>query len=432
MVRVLFFENLMLAFSSLRTNKMRAFLTMLGIIIGIGSVIAIVTVGNSLTNSITESMASMGANNIMVGLQQRSNDEEKTESGMVFRGPNYQKQPTKEDYFTDEMIEGFVAKYPNEVKDISISQDIGSGKVTVGNDYANVQITGVNSGYLDSQDLTLLQGNFFSDKAYEDGKGVCLVSDYFVDNMYKGDKEAAIGQSIDIDITSSGYKYYTYTIIGVYEYEASMFMTQAKKDVSTTMYVPLKSAQSKSHVFGYQMFTVITNTDVESDSFKYKISDYFDRYYRKNDDFQVNTFSYASIVSTFTDMLGTVQTAISVIAAISLLVGGIGVMNIMLVSISERTKEIGTRKALGATNGSIRIQFIMEAIVICVIGGIIGIIVGIVGGSIGAKALGYAASPSIESIIVSLLFSMAIGVFFGYYPANKAAKMNPIDALRYE
>ena len=107
-------------------------------------------------------------------------------------------------------------------------------------------------------------------------------------------------------------------------------------------------------------------------------------------------------------------------------------MNIMLVSITERTREIGTRKALGATNTSIRTQFIVEAIIICLIGGAIGILFGVLGGKLAASILGYPASPSITSIIVSLLFSMATGVFFGYYPANKAAKMNPIDALRYE
>ena len=132
------------------------------------------------------------------------------------------------------------------------------------------------------------------------------------------------------------------------------------------------------------------------------------------------------------EMMGTITTAVSVIAGIALLVGGIGVMNIMLVSITERTREIGTRKALGATNANIRTQFIVEAMIMCLIGGIIGIICGILLGSLGAKILGYAASPSISSIIVSLGFSLAIGIFFGYYPANKAAKMNPIDALRYE
>jgi len=139
-----------------------------------------------------------------------------------------------------------------------------------------------------------------------------------------------------------------------------------------------------------------------------------------------------SIVSTMMDMLSTITIAISVIAGIALLVGGIGVMNIMLVSITERTREIGTRKALGATNGSIRLQFIVEAVIICMIGGILGIILGVILGNVAAALLGYPATASAGSILASLTFSMTIGVFFGYYPANKAAKMNPIEALRYE
>lgn len=176
----------------------------------------------------------------------------------------------------------------------------------------------------------------------------------------------------------------------------------------------------------------MTSTDTDSTEFLEKVENFFEQYYAKNENYQISAYSMESIISSMTDMLSTISLAIAIIAGISLLVGGIGVMNIMLVSITERTREIGTRKALGATSGSIRLQFIMESVVICLIGGFIGIVLGITLGAVAAGFMGYAASPSVTGIIFSVSFSILIGIFFGYYPANKAAKMNPIEALRYE
>ncbi len=431
-VGMLFFENLMLAFSSLLSNKMRSLLTMLGIIIGIGSVIAIVTVGNSLTNSITSEMSDMGANNIIVGVQQRENEDEIDETGMRFEGRSSTKSPSDEDMITGEMIRELLDEYPDEIRGVSVDSGLGDARVTSGRNYANVSITGVNRGYFLANDIDIIAGNELSTKAYRDGKAVCLVSDRFVSNMFDGDNDKAIGHEVEIEMKGNTHKYYVFTIVGIYEYKSQGFEMTSAKDSVTELYIPVNNALKKNHAKGFYSFTIITASDVDSDAFATKVKNFMNRYYHNNRDFTIATFSFASMITAMSSMLSTVSTAISVIAAISLVVGGIGVMNIMLVSISERTREIGTRKALGATNGSIRAQFIMEAIVLCLIGGVLGIIVGILGGAAGAKAMGYAASPSVSSIVAALLFSMAVGVFFGYYPANKAARMNPIDALSYE
>ena len=203
--------------------------------------------------------------------------------------------------------------------------------------------------------------------------------------------------------------------------------------MSQIIYIPLKTAYDIQHteeLFYY--FEIIPEVGVDSNALANKVKDFFEIQYKTNPDYSVTAYSMESMVSMFTDMLGTVTTAISIVAGIALVVGGIGVMNIMLVSVTERTREIGTRKALGAKNSSIRAQFIVEAMIICLIGGIIGVTLGIIAGSVLSSALGYPAKPNISGIIIALVFSMSIGLFFGYYPANKAAKMNPIDALRYE
>ncbi len=426
---MLILENIVLAFTALIANKMRSLLTMLGIIIGIGSVIAIVTVGNSLSSSISSSMESMGANNIMVGLQQRD-DEEVTESGMRFRGDDGYREPEEEDYFTREMLEAYVEEYPEQVKTLSLTQSLGTGQVTRGTAYANIALVGVNEGYFQGTDVKLVDGSMLEGKALSSGKAVAMVSDYFVNNLFDGDTKAALGKEVEAVI---GRDFYAFTIVGVYKYEQTMISFTSEKDTQTYIYVPIGYAQKRNHLVGkYTDFTVVTKMGTDTDSFMKETRRFFDRWYHNNKYMEARVISMESMVSALTDMTDKVSIAISVIAGISLLVGGIGVMNIMMVSISERTKEIGTRKALGATNGSIRLQFIVEAMVLCLVGGIFGVMLGIAGGALGAKLLGYAAAPTITSIVGSLLFSLAIGVFFGFYPANKAARMNPIDALRYE
>lgn len=428
---IMLWENAKLALFSLKANKMRALLTMLGIIIGIASVIAIMTVGNSLTASVTDTMASMGASNITVGIRQRQSEEESKENGMSFGEAQRSATAGEEDYMTVEMLENYCATYADSVQAISATESVGNGQITEGSSYANISLQGVSLGYFLSDDTTLLEGRVFSEKEMDESNMVALISDQAVENLWGISTADAVGKIVQVNVND---KYYTFTIVGIYEYEQSAmgFSMVSDKEVSTNLYIPLKTAKQLTHSEGYSGFTVVTKGNVDADEFAGTTEQFFDTYYRNNRNFEVSAYSMASIVDSMSDMLSTITTAIAVVAGIALLVGGIGVMNIMLVSITERTREIGTRKALGAPNSSIRMQFIVESIIICLIGGVIGIVLGIVLGVTAADLLGTPASPSPESILLSLSFSMAIGVFFGYYPANKAAKMDPIEALRYE
>ena len=427
---MLIIENILLALSGLKSNKMRTLLTMLGIIIGIAAVIAIMTVGDSINTSVTTSMQEMGANNLIVGLKRKSTTEEVTSNGMRF-GAGGQRSISDEDYMTEEMLEELTSTYGDKIKCISLSESVGSGTAEDANLSANVNITGVNTGYLETNELTMVSGRTLSEKDQEGAKKVVLVSDKLVETLFSGDNVAALESTIDVNLND---RYYTYTIVGIYEYEEnSTYSEESDEDVTTDVYMPLDTARNQNHTTtGYSQFTVVTNTDVDTSSFMEEVETFFNKYYSRNENYQISVTSMESMLSSMTEMLSTISIAISIIAGISLLVGGIGVMNIMLVSITERTREIGTRKALGATNGSIRLQFIMESIVICLLGGFIGIILGIVLGAVAVEIMGYAASPSVGGIIFAVSFSIFIGVFFGYYPANKAAKLNPIDALRYE
>lgn len=424
-------ENIRLALFSLIANKTRSLLTMLGIIIGIASVIAIMTVGNSLTLSVSSSMQSLGANNINVSLRQRSAEKEEYDNGVVFGAVERSKEVTDDDYFTDEMIYALMEDYSDSIEAVSASEDVGVTSVKDGTKYANISITGTSRGYYIANEITLLSGETFTETDYNEGRNVAIVSNKFVDQLLGCSYADAIGKEIEAEVAG---KMETYSIVGIYEYEESGFggMMSSEEDVTTSCYIPLNTAKILNNSKNYSNFSVVSKIGVDSDALAKKVENYLGGYYRNNPYFTVSAFSMASIVSMMSTMMSTITLAISVIAGIALLVGGIGVMNIMLVSITERTREIGTRKALGATNGSIRTQFIIEAMIICLVGGAIGVISGIALGIFAASLLGYPASPSVASILGSLLFSLAIGVFFGYYPANKAAKMNPIDALRYE
>ena len=342
------------------------------------------------------------------------------------------KQPETTDLMTPEMIAAMQEQFGTRLAATSLSESAGSGKAKDGRLYANVSAMGVNEGYFTVNNVKLSEGRFLQQKDDDGRRMVCVVSDRLVGNLFDGDQKQALGQEVLVQLSGGSY---TFRIVGVYKYEQSAisFSTASDKDLATSLYIPLSTAKQLTGASrGYSMITVQAAVGESSTEVAAEVKNYLARYYRTNENYTVTAISMDSMISSVNSMMNTLSVAIAVIAAISLLVGGIGVMNIMLVSVTERTREIGTRKALGATNGNIRIQFVVESVIICLVGGAIGIVLGAVMGYVGSGLLKNAVLPGIGAIALAFGFSLAVGVFFGYYPANKAAMMDPIEALRYE
>lgn len=427
-------ENITLAITSLKSNKMRALLTMLGIIIGIGAVIAIFTVGNSLTISVEESLQSMGSNDVYVTVSERHKDHDYSNliDGVEFEVSDNDAEMTDADYITSAMIHEMYERFEKDIYAINVSHSAGRGTASIANMKTNVSLNGTTVGYFITSPIEILAGTMFSQMDYENQRRVCLVNQDVVDDLFEGDMNAAVGKNIDVELDDANV---TLTIVGVYESTSASGMSgmSLMGFGSSTVYLPLQTAMTITHSKDhFSVVRVSSAVGVDTEQLSKNIKSFFEPYYRNNTDYEVTVMTLESMISMLTSMLDTITMAISIVAGIALLVGGIGVMNIMLVSVTERTREIGTRKALGAKNSSIRAQFIVEAIIICLIGGILGLILGITAGVMLSNWMGYPAMPSIGGIIISLVFSMGIGLFFGYFPANKAAQMNPIDALRYE
>ena len=424
-------ENIKLSISSLLANKLRSILTMLGIIIGIASVITIVTIGDSLASSITDAMSGFGARNISVYLEQKSMYEESEDLEM--EDFTYV-EPTEQDNITDEMLDKYKNTLGDKIEGISVSENVGNSVISNGKNSANIDIYGVNNGYFKVENIKLLSGRFISDKDISDFRKIAIVSDVFVDDYFGSQYtyEEVLGKSFEITVADNMIKVY---ISGVYEFDKSesLGVNSGKEKTTTGLYIPISVVKNiNGGSKGYDSLTILPSSNANVEEVLNITNEFFANEYKRNENIVPVGYSMESMMESTNKMINSVKLAISAVAGISLLVGGIGVMNIMMVSITERTKEIGIRKALGAGRGVILIQFIVEAIIICIFGGIIGIVLGFMLGSVGARVMGYAAKPNVTAILGAVGFCMGIGVFFGYYPASKAAKLNPIDALRYE
>lgn len=438
------FENIKEAVTNIFSNKMRSILTMLGIIIGISSVITITTIGSSIQTTLTSTLNSLGGNTISVYVEARYPSSE--EDWATWTYP----EMGEGDYVTQEMIDGLVEAYPEEITGIAAQEYLDSGEVRESADvYANVSMQGVTPEYLDYMKLEMYAGRNLTAADDRGLKKVCLISDTMA-RSYFGDKNP-IGEQISV--TSGDGSIYDFVIVGVYVYNQALFgqvdTSVAEKDRTTPLMLPLQTCfkLKGSDQSGYQYFNLILTPLADVEKATADATAYFEELYANNPNFHIYAYNMASNMGMINTVISVITVAVSGIAAISLIVGGVGVMNIMLVSITERTREIGVRMALGAKRKIIRMQFVIEAIVLCLIGGIIGITLGVFNGFVLGQAAEFiiqnmyaeysnyiimSVHPSVTAVMLSLFFSMLTGIFFGYYPASKASKMEVIDALRYE
>ena len=441
------FENISLAIKALLSNKMRSILTMLGIIIGIASVITIMTIGDAMTESVNAAFAAFGTGNINVTVREQSaidrNRQMQGGGGMfMFGGGGGRTFFGPQDYelISDVMIQEFREAFPNEIAGVVLTHHGEQGTARSGDLFANISTVGTNPDYARANNKTLLSGRFLSESDLEEKRTVAVVSDRFVSNMFPDGRDP-IGEQVAI------YYWRTieiFTIIGVYRHEPMGFGAfalgppVADQDIRTSMYIPITTAMRDIRGNNHRTMTVVAARGVDVIDFTDTIIDYFADVYRYNHTWAVDATNMETFLEEAMAALNAIAIAVAAIAAISLLVGGIGIMNIMLVSVTERTKEIGIRKALGAKNKHIRLQFITESAIIAAIGGIIGATIGTLLGLAAIPLFAMLTETDMELVIswgtifISVAFSAVIGMFFGYYPANKAAKLNPIDALRYE
>lgn len=400
-------ESFLMAWASLVANKLRSLLTMLGIIIGVAAVIALVSIGNGVKQDIEDSISSLGSNLLVVLPGAPRTPGARPSQGSM-------KSLKISDYEAIAKLEGVKAASP---------MTNGSYVVIYQNKNWTTSVAGVNANFQDVNNWTMTSGRFFSDKNVQNRERVAVVGQTVVKNLFAD--EDPVGKEIRV-------KNIPFRVIGVLKSKGNGTMGNDQDD---TVLIPYTTSMERVEGIDYlRMVYVVAKDDEGIDRLQADIENLLRvRHNIKDtnlDDFNIQNMK--SIMETVAQTTGTFTLFLGAVAAISLVVGGIGIMNIMLVSVTERTREIGVRKALGATYSVIVTQFLIEAVVISLMGGFIGIAFGIGASKVIGMVSGMSTIVSVPTIIMSFAFSMAIGLIFGIYPARKAAKLNPIDALHYE
>lgn len=388
-------QSLKMAWSAIVSNKMRSFLTMLGIIIGVVSLVVLVSVVSGATSSVTDSISAMGNNLLTVSI---SDDKDK---------------PL---YWDD------VTAYADE-EEFSNAAPSAQGNFTAknGSESDSISVTGTTSGYYDIQGLTVGSGRFIKTADVENSTYVVVINQYTAETLFGTTR--VTGEELSID----GVKF---QIIGILEEEESS--SSGFNSEKMEAYIPYSTMIRLSDSVKYVTTFYVTasseeETDTAENSITQKMLERFD-----NDEEAFSVSNMSTLMETMSSVTNTLSMMLGGIAAISLLVGGIGIMNIMLVSVTERTREIGIRKAIGAGYGDIMLQFLIEALVISLLGCLFGILgSGVIIFIVSKVVTSMTFSISTGAVWVSVIFSAFVGIAFGSYPANKAARKRPIDALRF-